>query len=83
MGSWPNDIPQNDFEELPEVNFSQEILTRQAPPPIKGSSKRNNSASSIANDNQKKADFIESSVVDDEDLNINNSKPSKSSSLLK
>ena len=83
MGSWPNDIPQNDFEELPEVNFSQEILTRQAPPPIKGSSKRNNSASSIANDNQKKADFIESSVVDDEDLNINNSKPSKSSSFLK
>ena len=83
MGSWPNDIPKNDFEELPLVNFSQEILTRQAPPPIKDSSKRNNSAFNIANDNQKKADFIESSVVDNEDLNVNTYKSSNSSSFLK
>ena len=83
MGSWPKDIPQNDFEELPEVNFSKEILTRQAPPTIKNTYTINKSASNITDDNQKRADFIESSVVDDEDLNVNTSKSSKSSSFLK
>ena len=83
MGSWPNDIPQNDFKELPEVNFSKEILTRQAPPAIKNTNTINKLASNITDDNQKRADFIESSVVDDEDLNVNTSKSSKSSSFLK
>ena len=83
MGSWPKDIPQNDFEELPEVNFSKEILTRQAPPAIKNTNTINKSASNITDDYQKRADFIESSVVDDEDLNVNTSKSSKSSSFLK
>ena len=83
MGSWPKDIPQNYFEELPEVNFSKEILTRQAPPAIKNTNTINKSASNITDDNQKRADFIESSVVDDEDLNVNTSKSSKSSSFLK
>jgi tetratricopeptide (TPR) repeat protein len=83
IGSWPKDIPQNDFEELPEVNFSKEILTRQTPPAIKNTNTINKSASNITDDNQKRAGFIESSVVDNEDLNVNTSKSSKSASFLK
>ena len=50
---------------------------------IKNTNTINKSASNITDDNQKRADFIESSVVDDEDLNVNTSKSSKSSSFLK
>ena len=34
LGAWPKDLPVNDFEELPVVNFSKEISTKQVIPQI-------------------------------------------------
>jgi tetratricopeptide (TPR) repeat protein len=81
IGAWPNDVPDNDFEVFPEVNFSKEILTRQATPPNKNVKAGNSSSSNVSDEKQKKADFIQSSLVDDEDLNTSSS--SNSSSFLK
>lgn len=80
VGEWPNDIPDNDFEVFPQVNFSKEILTRQAPSPNKNVKAGNSSSSYISDEKQKKADFIKSSLVDD-DLNTPSS--SNSSSFLR
>ena len=34
LDAWPKDLPFNDFEELPVVNFSKEISTKQVIPQI-------------------------------------------------
>jgi len=77
VGGWPNDVPDNDFEVFPEVNFSKEILTRQAPSPNKNVKAGNSSSFNISDEKQKKADFIKSSLVDD-DLNTPSSSNSHS-----
>jgi tetratricopeptide (TPR) repeat protein len=83
IGSWPNDVSNNNFEELPEVNFSKEILTKYVPPPTKSTNTRNITATNIVDDKQERTNFIESSVVDNENSNINTSKSSRTSSFLK
>ena len=83
LGAWPNDVPVNDFEKLPVVNFTKEISTRQLPEPL--SNVKIEKEVILAKDEQeeKKVAFIESSVVKEKDLNSNIRKSSKSFVFLK
>lgn len=83
LGAWPNDVPVNDFEKLPVVNFTKEISTRLLPEPLSNVKIEKEGISAKEEQEEKKVAFIESSVVNEKDLNSNISKSSKSLVFLK
>tara|TARA_B110000503_G_scaffold143630_1_gene246482 strand:+ start:3135 stop:5447 length:2313 start_codon:yes stop_codon:yes gene_type:complete len=83
LGAWPNDVPVNDFVKLPVVNFTKEISTRQLPEPLSNVKIEKEVISAKDEQEEKKVAFIESSVVNEKDLNSNIRKSSKSLVFLK
>lgn len=83
MGDWPQEIPDDKIEGIPEVSFSREILTRHVPSQVSNINIKNKEASFVADDNRKKIEFIESSVINEDGENFNPSGTPKSSSFLK
>ena len=83
LGLWPKDLPFNDFEELPVVNFSKEISTKQVIPQISKVKNLKEVSLSKEEQDEKKAAFIKTSVVNEKDLNSNTGASSKSFGFLK
>jgi tetratricopeptide (TPR) repeat protein len=83
LDAWPKDLPFNDFEELPVVNFSKEISTKQVIPQISKVKIVKEATSAKEEQDEKKAAFIKTSVVNEEDLNSNTGASSKSFGFLK
>jgi tetratricopeptide (TPR) repeat protein len=83
LSAWPNEVPVNDLEELPVVNFTKEISTRKTPKPISNVKIEKETVSAIEEKEEKKAAFIKSSVVEEKDLNNNTKESSKSFAFLK
>ena len=83
LGLWPKDLPFNDFEELPVVNFSKEISTKQVIPQISKVKNLKEVSLSKEEQDEKKAAFIKTSVVNEKDLNSNTGASSKSFVFLK
>ena len=83
LGLWPKDLPFNDFEELPVVNFSKKISTKQVIPQISKVKNLKEVSLSKEEQDEKKAAFIKTSVVNEKDLNSNTGASSKSFGFLK
>jgi tetratricopeptide (TPR) repeat protein len=82
LGLWPNDLPANDFEELPVVNFSKEISTKHTTHISKVENLKEANSAKEEQD-EKKAAFIKTSVVNEKDLNSSTVASSKSFGFLK
>lgn len=83
LDAWPKDLPFNDFEELPVVNFSKKISTKQVIPQITKVKILKEASLSKEEQDEKKAAFIKTSVVNEKDLNSNTGASSKSFGFLK
>ena len=83
LSAWPNEVPVNNLEELPVVNFTKEISTRKTPKPISNIKIEKEAVSAIEEKEEKKAAFIKSSVVEEKDLNNNTKESSKTFAFLK
>jgi len=80
LGSWSKDYTEITLEKSPTVNFSKEIVTKKAVSSIR--SKSTKEKESINATDLKKADFIKSQVIEEDNTDNNQTKKTSNSSAI-